>query len=89
MKSPLRIVPNGLGELADVKDADDRYVAHCAEPDDARTLANLANGRDSLAGALSEATEKLADMRKFLRSYRNTTEWHGERKRRMAEPGTP
>ena len=81
MKLPLRLVPNGLGELADLKDADDRYVAHCVEPEDARKLLAFANGRESLQEEARAARAEAENMRAFLGRFRQTTAWHDERER--------
>jgi proteasome assembly chaperone (PAC2) family protein len=83
MMPPLHLCPNGLGELADLRDAAGRSVAHCVEPEDARQLLNHVNGRAGLLAELAEAREELEEMRRFLRRFRNSGEWHAERKRRM------
>jgi hypothetical protein len=83
MTPPLHLAPNGLGELADLRDAADRSVAHCVEPEDARQLLNHVNGRAALLAELAAAREEMEDMRRFLRRFRNSTDWHAERKRRM------
>jgi hypothetical protein len=85
MTPPLHLAPNGLGELADLRDAADRSVAHCVEPEDARQLLNHVNGRAALLAELAAAREELEDMRRFLRRFRNTGKWHAERRRRMQE----
>jgi hypothetical protein len=97
MKLPIRLVPNGLGELADLKDGDDRYVAHCVEEADARELLGFANGRGPLLAAAAEERARLeadldaerrvsAALRRHLREYEQTTPWHEKRRRLMGEP---
>ncbi|WP_165253198.1 hypothetical protein [Paludisphaera soli] len=89
MKLPLRIVPNALGELADVKDAEDRNIAFCVDPAEAARLVGFANGRDSLLAALREAAADVAELRRHLRKFAQTTEWHDERPRLMRDPNDP
>lgn len=83
MKPPLHLEFNGLGELADLRDAGGRAVAHCVEAEDARGLLNCVNGRDPLLAELAAARGELEDLRRFLRRFRNSADWHAERRRRM------
>ena len=83
MRPPLHLCHNGLGELADLRDSAGVAVAHCVEPEEARQVLNCVNGRAGLLAELAAAREEAEGLRGFLRRFRNTGEWHAERKRLM------
>lgn len=87
MKLPLRLVFNALGLLADLCDLEGRLVASCVEEEEARLLLNAVNGRAALLDELGLAREEAEDLRRFLRRFRSSAEWHDERKRRMRPRG--